>query len=711
MATSSQTRTVPVSCPLDCGGGCPLLAQVRRGRIRLITVNPLGGKFLQGCLKGFRAARTVEAPDRLLHPLIRTGPRGSGRFRQAGWDEALNLIADRMLEIRSRYGPEAVLNLGGSGSWRAALHTTSGLTKRFLALFGGYTGRIGSYSSQAYSFTAPYVLGTLKAGSDPATIEDSRLILLWGANPAEARMGPEWMPRLRRAREKGAQIVVLDPRRTGTAKQLEARWVGLRPNTDTALMLALLHVLVTEKLLDLEFIDRCSVGFQAIEDRVMGRAGKPAATPQWAARICGLGPETIIGLARDLGRAKPAALIPGLSIQRTLGGEDTVRLAVTLQTATGNIGRSGGWAGVFPYGATSSPRLASLPHPPNPSGLEIPVYSWADAVLQGRAGGWPSDLKAIYSLGANYLVQGADLAKNIRAFEQAELTVCHDLFMTPTARYCDVVLPTAHFLERSDMVTPAGGDYLLYSGRAVSPRAGLPTDYRGLARLAKLMGFGPEFTEGRTSGEWLERLMEDSEVGDPEEFKRTGLYRRPGPPRVGLAAFAADPRAHPLDTPSGKIELTSPEQTGAGFTPVPDHREWTAGKEYPFRLVTPKTLRRVHSQGFNLDWSGGPEEQRLWLNPADATVLGLSQGSEALVESEVGRVRVSVRVTGDIRSGTACLIEGAWPLLDGSGVERAGSANALTSTSPTRPSRGSRTHSVAVRIKPVGKDGGPDRDA
>ena len=703
MTASETSHIVPVTCPLDCGGGCPLLAQVQNNRVQRITVNPRGGKFLQGCIKGFRAAHTLEAPDRLLHPLIRIGPRGSGRFRKASWDEALNLVTQKLLEIRSKHGPQSVLNLGGSGSWRAAFHTTSGLTKRFLGLFGGYTGRIGSYSSAAYSFTAPYVLGTVKPGSDPATVEDSRLILLWGANPAEARMGPEWMPRLRRAKENGAEIVVLDPRRTKTAKQLEARWVGLRPNTDTALMLGLLHVLISENLVDREFIHRCCVGFQAIEDRVMGRSGQPAATPKWASRICGLNPETVTGLARELGRTKPAALIPGLSIQRTLNGEDTVRLAVALQAATANIGISGGWAGVFPYGTTSSPRMASVPHVPNPTRTEIPVYSWADAVLEGRAGGWPTDLKVIYSLGTNYLVQGADLAKNIRAFEQAELAVCHDLFMTPTARYSDVVLPAAHFLERSDMVTPAGGDYLLYSARALPPRSGLPTDYRVLARLAEMMGFGPEFTKGRNSREWLDVLMEDSEVGDPAEFKRTGLYHRPGPPRVGLAEFVSDPRAHPLDTPSGRIELTSPQQTEAGFNPAPDHRDWFEGEEYPFRLVTPKTLHRVHSQLFNLDWSGGTEEHHLWINPRDAEELGLAQGDPALVESANGRVRVPVRVTEDIRPGTACMIEGAWPSLDNSGVDLAGSANALTSTRPTRPSQGSRTHSVAVRISPAGK--------
>ena len=524
------------------------------------------------------------------------------------------------------------------------------------------------------------------------------MILLWGANPAEARMGPEWMPLLRRARRNGAAIIVLDPRRTETAKQLDAEWVPLRPGSDVALMLAFLYILIAEDLIDHDFIGRCCSGFSALADRVLGRLEPPRADPQWAASICGLTPEAVIHLARRYGRAKPAALIPGLSIQRTLGGEDTVRLAAALQAATGNIGRPGGWTGVFPYHATPSPRMARLPVPPDSAHAEIPVYSWPDAVLEGRAGGWPSDIKAIYNLGTNYLTQGADVGKNTKAFKQAELVVCQDLFLTPTARYSDVVLPPAHFLERSDLVTPAGGNYLLYSAQAAKPRANLPTDYEILCGLAERLGFGPEFSENRGQDEWLNYLIDQSEIPDPAEFKRTGIHVQTDQPRVGLAEFVANPGAHPLTTPSGLIELTGPAHAAAGLSAVPEQREPEDPGKYPFQLVTPKVHNRIHSQGFNLAWTQSTEQQRLWLNPADGSGLGLSDGDPALVENSIGRMRIPVRLTEDIRPGAACLAEGAWPRFDGQGVEIAGSANALTTTEPTRPSMGSRTHSVTVRI-------------
>ena len=131
MNNNLDKKSVPVSCPSDCGGGCPLLARIQGGRIVRIANNPLGGRYLQGCIKGFRAAEVRDAPDRLLRPLIRSGPRGTGRFREVGWREALDYTAVKMADIRRESGPEAFLNLGGSGSWRAALHNTSNLANRF----------------------------------------------------------------------------------------------------------------------------------------------------------------------------------------------------------------------------------------------------------------------------------------------------------------------------------------------------------------------------------------------------------------------------------------------------------------------------------------------------------------------------------------------------------------------------------------------------
>jgi len=183
------TKTLPVSCNKDCGAGCPLVAHVEDGRIVKIESNPAGLPFMEGCIRGYQSFRAVYASDRLSVPLVRKGARGSGEFREADWDEALGLIADRLSDIRAANGPSAVMHIGGSGSCRGAVHNTGALTSRFFRLFGGYTAFTGSYSSAAESFVNPYLFGTSHVGLDAETLAASRMIVLWGANITDTRFG------------------------------------------------------------------------------------------------------------------------------------------------------------------------------------------------------------------------------------------------------------------------------------------------------------------------------------------------------------------------------------------------------------------------------------------------------------------------------------------------------------------------------------------
>ncbi len=200
----------------DCGAGCPLLAHVEGGRLVRITDNPLKAPHMTGCVRGYQMPRVVYAPDRLRAPLIRAGARGSGQFREASWEEALSLAAERLGDIRARHGSQAVLRLGGSGSCRGAVHNTSGLLSRFLAFFGGATTTYSSYSSAASSFVTPFVYGTPLTGLDPSTLPHARMIVLWGANLADLRFGCETESWLQEAKDGGTEIVVIDPRRTRT---------------------------------------------------------------------------------------------------------------------------------------------------------------------------------------------------------------------------------------------------------------------------------------------------------------------------------------------------------------------------------------------------------------------------------------------------------------------------------------------------------------
>ena len=372
---------MPVTCNKDCGGECPLLAHVRDGRVVRITNNPLGGPYLTGCAKGRLLPDVLYAPDRLKKPLVRNGPRGSGGFREVEWPEALDLVATRLAEIKSRYGQEAILHLGGSGAPRGALHNTNRLAKRFLSLSGGYTETYGNYSMAAADYVTPFVLGTRLAGIAPATLQFSNLIVLWGANISDTRLGTETESWIREARRRGIDVIVVDPRRSASVRRLGTQWLPVWPGTDTALMMAVLYVLIQEGLVNRPFADRVSLGFGELERYVLGHGAEPAKTPAWAEARCGTPAEQIVAFARQYGLTHPAALIPGLSIQRTVGGEEAIRAAIALQIATGNLGVLGGSSGALTWGLLPPPRMGAIGVPANPSGAAVPVVQWPDAIL------------------------------------------------------------------------------------------------------------------------------------------------------------------------------------------------------------------------------------------------------------------------------------------------------------------------------------------
>jgi len=688
---------VPVACNFDCGGGCSLLADVSEGKITRLIDNPKAGRYHKACIRGLQQARVQAAEDRLTKPLIRTGPRGTGEFREASWDEALDMVADNLRTIKEKHGMESILYLGGSGGPRGSLHNPKRLTMRFLNMYGGFVERGNSYSTAASSFATPFVLGTNRVGFDAANIEDSKLVILWGANVVDNRFGSELESRIREARERGVRVVVIEPRKTRTVKTLGTDWLPVYPGTDSALMLAVLHVLISEELVDREYIYRYSYGFDALERHVLGLDDGYPKTPEWAEGICGTSEEQIIWLARLYGKTHPTVLIPGLSIQRTMGGEESYRLSITLQAATGNIGVLGGSSGGYMAVTLPGPRVGVIGVPENPMSIKIPVYTWPDMVLEGKKGGFQSDIKAIINVGGNYLIQGSDVHKNIRAFRKAEFTLCIDRFLTDTARYCDVVLPSTTFLERNDVVA-GGGNYFLYSNKVQSQPKGTRHDYDIFSELAERLGFGDQYSEGKKEEDWLREFIADSEVTDFEEFKRRGIHWGLDQKRVAFSEFISNPGKHPLNTPSGKIQISSDAYAMTGGNPTPTSKPFEINEKYPLRLITPKSRYHTHSQNYNIPWFNERERNGLWINPDDAAERSIGNRDKIKVFTPQGIMIIESYVTEDIIKGVVCLYEGAWLNMNAN-IDYGGSANILTSTVPTLPSHGSRTHTVLVQVE------------
>jgi anaerobic dimethyl sulfoxide reductase subunit A len=683
---------VPVFCGRDCGGdACPLLAEVEGGQVLRITHNPAAGTYVRGCAKGYDLSHFHTSPERLKTPLLRTGPRGSGEFAPISWDEALDRVHMGLADCRSRYGDASILSLSSAGS-TGALHNTERLTRRYLNLTGGCTVLDGSYSSAAASYALKRAFGKDygRSGFDASTMAKSSFIVLWGANIMEARLGAELPARLAEVRKRGVPILSIDPRKTRTLAALGAEWLPIYPGTDAALMYALLFQLHAEGRIDKRYVEARAAGFGELLDYVTGSRDGTPKTPDWAGGICGIDAEAIIKLARRWAVAKPTMLIPGYSIQRTEAGEEAARLCVALQLATGNFGIPGGSTGSL-NNRLPTPRVGSIGEGEGDGNrnAHVPIVRWADAILEGPPA-YPSRIHAIYSAGGNLLNQGADIAKNRRAFEALDFAVCHELFMTPTARWCDIVLPAASPLQKEDIGIPWAGNYLLYKPQALPRESGERSDYEIFAALAERAGAREDFTEGRSESQWIEAFLDASEIQDVETFKRTGIYFGADRERAGLEDFAAGPATAPLGTPSGKVEL--------------EDLRWTAWKMAPggktFLLVTPKRMDRVHSQGG--DYPAAVRENRLEINEADAAALGLAEGDVVLIESVSGKARTVVALSRSITRGVVSLPEGSWfeepgrcegeqPLM--------GSSNALTSTEGTRESVSCVMHGITVSVR------------
>ncbi|MBI9107327.1 MAG: molybdopterin-dependent oxidoreductase [Spirochaetales bacterium] len=679
---------IPVSCNKDCGGGCPLSAIVEDGRIVRITDSRHRGPWMSGCLRGYRAHRLTYHPDRIKTPLLKD--RRTGSFRKVSWDDALDHTAERLSALREESGPLTVMRLGGSGSCRGALHNTSKLAMRFLNLYGGYTETTGSYSSAAVSFVTPFVYGTSNAAIDAGSLENSKFIFLPGANIADLRFGSELGNRLVDARKRGVEMIVADPRRTRTVDLLGARWMKIRPGTDGAFIAALIFDLCENGGIDETYIAKYCHGFDMFRNWLFCA---PAKTPEWASGICGTPAGDIRYLAGCYRRYKPSALIPGLSIQRNLGGEDSARMAMVLQAVTGNTGIAGGSSGANIWGTMPNPACGKID--PNPGSAEgrvkryFPVYSWADEVLNPLNN---PPVRALYNCGGNYITQGADTAKAKAAFAAADFSVTHDFFMTPTAAASDVVFPVADFLERSDIVFPEG-NFLLYSAQAVEASPGVKTDYEIFSLLSERLGFGAAFTEGRSEEQWLSYFLDNSDVWDRAAFKESGIFFGDDNRRVALSEFISDPEACRLGTPSGKIEISSEAYALTGASPFPVYTDYRIKDK--IQLITPHSRMRINSQFSNLS----DERNNLLMNTADAAQRGIEDGQTVIIRGGSGRIETGVRLIDDIMSGTACLEAGKWADFDdGSGADTRGSANVVTSSVPTMPSGGARTNSTWVEI-------------
>lgn len=598
--------------------------------------------------------------------------------------------------IHAGEGPQAVLHASGAGAISGRGFSGAAASARFFSHWGAVTETTGNMSNHCASIAAEWMLGERVPGSDRATLLDARLILLWGMNPAETHMGPNTTHFLAQARDRGATLVLIDPRYTDTGI-LADRWVPIRPGTDAALAAAMAYVMETEELADRAFMASHTVGYASYRAYLLGKTDACPKTPQWAAVRTGVPAETIVQLARDYATIKPAALLPGWGPQRTRYGEQFARAAILLACLSGNVGIRGGGMGSLGTrtGGISAGRLPYGPHGP---ARRISAVTWAKEMLDGRL---DPPLRMAYIVASNLINRSPDTRANARALEQLAYVVVHDPFLTPTARYADLVLPVCVEMERPDLVGSWGHDsHLFYSQEVVDPAGEAHTDYWIFARLAERLGFGPAYTDGKDERAWIETFLAAPHL-DRLSLQEEGAMRMDGEPRVALADFRVDPLAHPLRTPSGKIEITNDHAEAYGLPSIPIYiDDARAPAHYPLQLITPHSKLRSNSCLHANPWLQRLEPHVAWVHPSDAAVRGIAGGDMVQVFNERGMIQLPAKVTERIMPGVACVYQGTWYRPGPEGIDEGGCANVLTSHS-TSPTGGPATHSAWVEVQCV----------
>lgn len=728
---------VPVLCNNNCGGRCVLRAHVRDGVVVRISTDDSADTperpQLRGCLKGRALRDRIYDPRRLLHPLKRVGKRGDGKFEQISWEEAIELVAINLRRVLDRYGNQAVYIQYGTGDCGAVRGRES--AQRLMNLLGGYLGYYNNYSAACLEYTAPFITGRRDTNTYP-TLRHSKLIILNGFNPAETVFESNSNYYLAQAHDAGAKIVVIDPRLTETAATFADEWIPLKPTTDTALFLAMAHVIVTEGLHDQRFLNHYCLGFDeehmpdgvprrlSFLSYVEGKKDGVAKTPEWGEAITGVSADSIRKLAREYATLKPAQLLQGLGPQRHAYGEQSVRAGIALACMTGNLGVLGGGWGGGEGGTSLAIPISSLPTGANPVRTKIPVFLWTDAVVRGTEmtaedglvnGPLKTNIKFIFNLASNVLInQHADVNRTARIVSDEKLLefmVVSDHFMTPSARYADLVLPCDSSLEREDIGFPwSGENYIVFGNKAVDPPGECRHDYWWISKVAERLGVGAAFSEGKTEQDWVRQLVEGARVRDPEfpgydELRRTGYYRKNPSEHVAFADEIRDPEGHRFATPSGKIEIFSKtlyDRSTPAVTALPEYIPAWEGpqqaSEYPLQCIGPHVKRRTHSSYDENRWMEEAEPQQAWINPEDAKARRIGDGERVKVFNDRGALMIRAHVTQRIRPGVVAVPQGAWYTPDKNGVCQRGCVNVLTSQRATPLAHGNAQHTILVEV-------------
>ena len=682
LPTTPAPQQVRGACPHDCPDACALLTTVENGRATRVQGNP-AHPHTDGvlCAKVSKYTERTYHPERVLTPLKRSGPKGSGQFMPVSWDEALTDVAARLAGIAAR-APQAILPYSYAGTM--GLVQGESMDRRFFHQLGAsQLDRTICASAGAEALT--HTLGG-KVGMKVEFFAEARLILIWGSNSIGSNL--HFWRYAQQAKRSGAKLVCIDPRRSETADKCHEH-IQLRPGTDAALALALVHELIAHDWLDHDYIARHTLGWEALRERALQWP------PERAAEVCGVPAEQIRQLAHDYGTTQPAAIRLNYGMQRVHGGGNAVRAVACLPALTGAWRhRAGGVllssSGQFPV------RRAELQRPdlmPAPTPRTINMVSIGDDLLRDTSPAFGPRIEAVVVYNSNPVAVAPDSGKVVQGFAREDLfTVVLEHFRTDTADYADYILPATTQLEHWDVHVAYGHTDVLLNRPAVAPLGQARSNAQIFRDLARHMGFtAPCFTD---SDETLCRQA----YGDAVDF---GLLESQG--FATLAVPDAPFAEGGFPTPSGKCEFFSARLAERGLDGlpgyVPNHELQGTSARYPLAMISPPARNFLNSTFVNVqslrDIEGRPV---LEIHPDDAAARGVADGAVVRVFNDRGSYRCHAMVCTRARPGVVNGLGIWWRKLglDGTNV------NEVTSQALTDLGRAPTFYDCLVEVEAEG---------
>jgi thiosulfate reductase/polysulfide reductase chain A len=637
---------IPTTCEL-CPNKCSVLAVVVDGRIAKLNPNPENPKS-RGmlCARGNAAVQQVYDPDRLKQPLIRAGERGEGKWRPVSWDEALDHTAKRLADLKAKYGPEGTL-------WSS----TEGFQEVFFKNLGQAFGSPNILRHPSLCLASVNLAYSMTYGTVPSfDLLNADYVIMAGANRFESIITPDTMDLIGGTMERKAKLVYLDPRFTVTASKAD-EWHPIRPGTDLAFILALLHVIIGEGRVDRASIDALMLGFDALAEHV-----KPY-TPEWAEGETEIPAKDIVRIARAFSDAAPRAVFyAGRRSSWTQNDFQMRRAQAILNAVVGNWDREGG---MVPNQKIPKGELLVLPWDDPKAGRvdevekTFPLASAKDGVYlplrENVLKGQPYPVKGWMVYKQDPLNALPDQGKTLRMLQQMDFVAVVDIAMSDTAWYADVVFPESHYLERTDPIEVMPGIWpaAVYRQQVVKPLHDTKPMLEIAQGLARRLGLSDYFDY--TIEQWVEAEAKELPVQNGlEHMKKRGVVAI-SQPKYGTTRNAA----HRFVTKSGKIELYSERLKEAGHDPLPVYTAPAQPSPGKFRLVLGRKATITHATLTNLPWlhEHNPENH-LWIHPDPAARLNIQSGDLLEVASTVGQVRLKARVTEEIRPDCVFMLHG-----------------------------------------------------